>query len=83
MINIEEVQNLMPKGPSREEKYLERQMKKIERHIIWRAKHNFSNYLCYIYDYPDKVYQCLIEQNFNVECDKFNGVVEISWEKEK
>jgi len=28
MINIEEVQNLMPKGPSREEKYLERQMKK-------------------------------------------------------
>ena len=82
MINAEEAQKLMPKGLSREEKYLERQMKKMERHIIWRAKHNFSNYLCYICDYPDKVYQCLREQNFNVECYRKEGIITISWRKE-
>lgn len=83
MINAEEIQKLMPKGLSREEKYLERQMKKMERHIIRRAKRNFSNYLCYIWDYPDKVYQCLREQNFNVEYDRKEGIITISWRKEK
>jgi len=78
MISAEYIRSIMP---TKESRYIKKQMKIIEKEIIKRAKRGLTYYLCSTNDYPSLVFEQLQQEGFWVYISKISDIVEIRWDK--
>lgn len=78
MFNKDYILSLMPKL-NQEEKKINKQWNCIQKEIISRAKRGYNTYYCYYWEYEEKIWKLLRENDFQVYVDWISNKVEVRW----